>query len=323
MKQLLYILCLVGVSFISKAQEITFSQQYALNQFLNPASVGSAFSKSRFTAIMRSQAIDGNKLNATYYAGFDLNYHQFSYGFNMLSDQIMSGAIQYNTFNFNISNKIFLDALQEKTLAIGLGATYTDVSLDKTKLIFADQYDYRAKIVGGTAEYFNLAPSKFSSDVGFVYKKHNQFNYFELGGAATFYSKALISVVTLNESNDIRYTGHVNFEKEITPGMTFALHASGMLKNSNSIILMGGAIGLPFFYEYENERRLYVGMNYRLKDALIPSIQIVNDAYSLGFSYDIYNNDMTQANLKPSAFELSFRKFFTRKSKEKLSSVFN
>jgi hypothetical protein len=317
------LILLLAFNSTAKAQEITFSQQYTLAQFLNPASVGSEFSTSRFSSAMRTQSIDGNKLNATYFGGFDVNYHQFAYGVNMISDQIMSGAIQYNTFNFNMANKVFLDASEEKSLAIGLGATYTDVSLDKTKLIFADQFDYRAKIVGGSSEYFNLSPSKFSSDVGFVYKKHTSNQFLEYGGAATFYTKALISVVTYNESNDIRLTGHLNYEREIAPGMTFAFHVSNLRKNSHNITLVGGAIGLPFFYEYENERRLYVGMYYRLKDAYIPTIQLVNDSYSFGVSYDVYNNDLTQANLKPSSFELTFRKFFSRKEKEKLSSIFN
>ncbi len=47
------------------------------------------------------------------------------------------------------------------------------------------------------------------------------------------------------------------------------------------------------------------------------------DDYNLGFSYDIFSNQLSSANLKPSGFEISFSKSFGRKRSYLYKTLFD
>jgi hypothetical protein len=66
-----------------------------------------------------------------------------------------------------------------------------------------------------------------------------------------------------------------------------------------------------------------VGCYYRLKEAIIPTLSLMLDTNVFGISYDVYNNDLTGANLKQNSFEISFSKSFGKKRNEFLRTIFD
>jgi hypothetical protein len=54
-----------------------------------------------------------------------------------------------------------------------------------------------------------------------------------------------------------------------------------------------------------------------------PSILLVEDDYNLGFSYDIFSNQLSSANLRPNGFEISFSKSFGRKRNYLYNTLFD
>jgi hypothetical protein len=81
----------------------------------------------------------------------------------------------------------------------------------------------------------------------------------------------------LSEKIHYLYNSQINPETEITitPGGTYALYTA-----FTTIIEPG--------------------------DAVIPSVKILMNKQTLGFTYDIYNSNITQARLRQNTFELSF-----------------
>jgi hypothetical protein len=69
--------------------------------------------------------------------------------------------------------------------------------------------------------------------------------------------------------------------------------------------------------------RVYLGLYSRLGDAIIPSFSLMMDKYIFSLSYDIYQNSLTTANLKPTGFELSLSVSFGEKKYSYLRTIFN
>ena len=67
-----------------------------------------------------------------------------------------------------------------------------------------------------------------------------------------------------------------NFEKESDDNdKTYMLHASFNNRTKIDQLLVGGAISLPFGNNYEYINRAYIGLSYRVGDAVIPQLTIL------------------------------------------------
>jgi hypothetical protein len=118
-----------------------------------------------------------------------------------------------------------------------------------------------------------------------------------------------------------------NFEKESDDNdKTFMLHAS-FNQRSNSEqskqVLVGGAISLPFGNNYEYINRAYIGLSYRVGDAVIPQLTILLNKHRFGLSYDVYSKKMTGAEFISNVFEFSFSTSLGKRKYEYLRTVFD
>jgi hypothetical protein len=86
---------------------------------------------------------------------------------------------------------------------------------------------------------------------------------------------------------------------------------------------VGAALGLPIQTYNDNNNRFYVGCFYRTKDALVPYVGMLYNKYKVGLTYDIYNNDMTSANLRPQTFEFTLSTYFGKRRNEGMRSLFD
>jgi len=305
----------IGVAINNYAQDPYLSQPYASRQFLNPASVGSVNYDQRLNGNIRSQLIDNNKSFQTIFAGWDFRVNReleqsanyFGFGVNVLSDQIMGGAINTNHVTVNSAYHIFLDDDLYSNIALGLGATVSNTSVDRTKLTFGDQYDAYANLTGNpTAELFINNPTKFSMNTGLLYTKHTNSNFIQLGGSLFFQSTPDLILTTTNNKLNPKTVLYMNVERAFENNYTASIHASFIKRMNNSQLLLGSNLGIPISKNNEFDNKMYLGCYYRVNDAIIPTIKMMFNQYALGLSYDIYDNNITQARIKQNSIELSF-----------------
>ena len=283
-KHILYIILFFTLVSRAVAQDPFLSQPFSANQFLNPASVGKGAYDQKLNGNFRSQLIDNNKAYQTIFVGFDwksspqmlsgINY--LGLGINVLSDQIMGGAINSNYVTFNAAYHIFTDDNYYNNISLGLGATYTNRSVDRTKLTFADQYDGNANFLSATtAEAFKNNASNFSMNAGVVFNRHTENDYLETGASLFFQSKPDLLISTTSPSMSPKTILFINYETGFFETYSASFHASFINKNSIRQILAGGSLGLPIQKTDDNDKRLYIGCYYRLGDALIPSFKLL------------------------------------------------
>jgi hypothetical protein len=103
---------------------------------------------------------------------------------------------------------------------------------------------------------------------------------------------------------------------------TFFLHANYQKRLEVSFLYAGGAIGLPIRSFYDNNR-IYLGCFYRSTDAVVPYVGLQFNKYKIGMTYDIYQNSMTSANLRPQTFEFTLSTTLTNNISKNLKSIFN
>jgi len=100
-------------------------------------------------------------------------------------------------------------------------------------------------------------------------------------------------------------------------------HASYSNRNNMNQLLVGAAFSLPFGSYYEYVNRIYVGLFYRMGDAVIPQFSMLMKQYRFGISYDVYSRGMTGAVLNPNSFELSFSTSFGQKRSNNFRTIFD
>ena len=332
------ILTLLILCFLARdahTQEPYFSQVYSLSQFLSPASVGDGLFQNRIQSNIRTQNLLGNSLAKTVFVGWDTyldniiegSYNYIGIGANVISEQIMGGAMQVNHLSLNISSHIFLDEELNKNLSIGLGGTFSQATLQFDKLNFNDQFSEGELIYNSQSIsllYLNKQANNFLTNTGIKYTHRTESKILEIGGSAFFYIKPELSkMISNNDPPKLKTYFFSNYEKEFLDKKSLALHSSYNTRNNFSQILIGGFVGLPFGSYYLNSNRLYLGCFYRLNNAIIPSVSILLNHYKLGLSYDVNNSEFSKAQIRPSAFEVALLTIIGKKLKKNFRTIFD
>jgi len=206
----------------SNAQEIFLSQPFAAAQFLTPASVGNGVFDQRIQSNFRSQSIAGLNFAKTLVVGWDRKYNrkaqdQSNYlgiGGQIISEQLMNGLLNTNFITVNTAYHLFLDGDEYSNLAIGLGVTYAQTNLDRSKLRFGDMYDPSGKLSGNpSAEIFLSNPGRLSANTGLLYTRHSGSTFLQLSANGFFFAKPDVTNSPYNESPGMRSTLFLNLER--------------------------------------------------------------------------------------------------------------
>lgn len=320
------------------AQDIILSQPYVASQFLSPATVGLGGYQNRVQTNYKSQMFDGNNQNRTIVLGWDSRFKKkdayqknfLGVGAQIMSDQMIGGLIQTNHVTLNLSYHLFLNDEDQSSLSLGLGGTFSNASVDKSKLRFGDQYDDLTGVFKGyntSFENIKPFPYKISANTGLLYTSHTNKKFIQASANAFFYGMPEMTTSNLNEASKLKLGLFLNYEQLLGEFYTMAAHASYYNRLNNSDItrqvLTGVSIGLPFTHDVEEVKRFYVGAYYRIGDAIIPSIAILMNQYRFGLSYELYNNAITGASIRQNGFELTFSKSFGAKRNEFLRTIFD
>jgi type IX secretion system PorP/SprF family membrane protein len=315
-----------------KAQDFVLSQPFAAAQYLSPASVGNGVYDQRIQSNFRTQSIDGSNYARNIVVGWDRKYNrkainQANYlgiGAQIMSEQLLNGLINTNYITFNTAYHLFLDGDEFSNLAIGMGLTYAQTTLDRSKLIFGDMYDQTGNLSGNpSSEIFLSNPGRLSVNTGLLYTKHAYDSYFQLSANGFFFAKPEVINSPYNEAPGMRTAVFMNLERYFNGDYTFLFHGAFSTRNKEESFVVGGSVSMPIKIEYDHDRRLYLGCFYRQNDAITPTINILMDNYIFGLSYDVYTNGLAAAGIRSNSFELTFSKSFGKRKQELMRTLFD
>ena len=310
-------------------------------QFQSPALVGDGMYQQRIQSNLRTQIFGNMNVANTIVASWDSriknnsvdNNNTFGYGFQIMSDQLAGGLLQTNYLTMNLAYRLFLDGDKKHSIALGLAGTYTQTHLNQSKLILGDQLNSQMNNLSTSTGIpisvltFNNFPTSITANTGFVYTSHAENYFIQLGAGAFFNTIPNMVNNVKQEASGMRSNVFLNTETVVNEDKTFVLHASFNNRSNNDSlhqpILIGGSIGLPIGNKFEEDKRLYLGCYYRIREAFIPTFSLMMGSYIFGISYDIYNNDLSGANLRQNSFELSLSKSFGKKRNEFLRTLFD
>lgn len=334
-KKFLILLLLIVFAVNTYAQQgIVLSQPYISSQLLSPASVGNGIYDQRIQTNLKSQFLDGNNLYRTLVSGWDSRFkntdaeekNYFGIGVQVISDQAMAGVINSNYITIASAYHLFLDDNLKNELSLGLGVTYGQTYLDKSKLRFGEGFNIDGSYTTGNYDYLNSIkpfPHDFYYNTGLLFTRHTENNFIQGGLTASFLSKPKVLVLNVDTASGMKSSAFFNYEKGLENGNTFMTHLSFSNKNGLNQIVVGGLWSFPFKDKMEKINRIYIGCFDRLDDAIIPSVSIMMDKYTFGLSYDIYNNDLSGAKLKQNGFEIGLSVSFGKKRNEWMRTIFD
>ena len=334
-KKFLILLLLIVFAVNTYAQQgIVLSQPYISAQFLSPATVGNGIYENRIQTNLKSQFLDGNNLYRTLVSGWDSRFknadpeqtNYFGVGAQVISDQAMAGLFNSNYITLDFAYHLFLDANLKNELSLGIGGTYGQTYLDKSKLRFGEGFNIDGSYTAGNYDYLNSIksfPHDFYYNTGLLFTRHTENNFIQGGLTASFLSKPKVLVLNVDTASGMKSSAFLNFEKELENGSSFMTHLSFSNKNGLNQIVVGGLWSFPFKDKMEKINRIYIGCFDRLEDAIIPSVSIMMDKYTFGLSYDIYNNDLSGAKLKQNGFEIALSVSFGKKRNEWMRTIFD
>jgi hypothetical protein len=241
-----------------------------------------------------------------------------------MSEQLENGLINTNYITFNTAYHLFLDGDDFSNLAIGMGITFAQTTLDRSKLNFENSYNPSNGLFDiPTNEIFLPNAGRLNVNTGLLYTKHSYDSYFQLSANGFFFAKPEVNNSPFNEPPGMRTAVFMNLEKYFNGDYTFLLHGAFSNRNKLNSYFVGGSVSMPIKIEYDHDRRLYLGCFYRQNEAIVPTVNILMDSYIFGISYDINMKGLAAAGLRSNSFELTFSKSFGKRKQELMRTLFD
>ena len=313
----------------SYAQDPSFSQFFSSPLNINPALTANINSDWRLISNIRDQWIGPASPYMTGTVSYDTKLNQSNenvstsnyvgIGGMLMYDKTM-GGIQKSTYaSLNLSYNVKLsedDYGNTQKLSAGFGGIYGRKNIDFSKLDFSNQFmgsGFDTNLPSGEEALNNMKPY-YSLSAGLVYSTSSETTNFDFGVAGFHLNKPKQTYVQdENQFLAIRKVVHANFETIVNDKVVF--NANGIYQNQAkaSYFSVGGSLGYHIDEE-ENGTMVNAGLWYWSKNAVIPYIGVAYKDMQFGFSYDVTISKLTQAEKKPSTFEVSLILRGTRKA---------
>ena len=321
---------LIGV-LKAHGQTPFISQPFVATNFFNPANVGfgrnnqlQSFYRNQFSGVGDPYKTIGVGVDFALFKNEENEgYHNFGMGIQGVSEQVLNGILQTNEITLSLANRVFLNVHRTSYFSIGISSTFISRNVDRNALTFGDQYNSGRLFNTTSLETIGDFPTKFSTNGGIMYSYLSP-DLFLQTGASTFYINRSSNTQTYGNINQtFQFIATLNFEHRLLEDHTLVLHADYQNRLESEFIYAGAAIGLPIYPRDELQNRFYLGCFYRSKDAIVPYVGLLYNKYKIGLTYDIYNNNMTMANLHPQTIEFNLSTYLGRNISKNLKSLFN
>lgn len=315
----LYVLCFTATR--SAAQDIHFSQFYETAILRNPALTGIFSGDYKVGVNYRTQWTDLSVPFETALVSAEtrilVNKDNADYvSFGLVSTYDKAGAINFTSIQVcpAINYNKFLDDVHRSYLSVGFMGGYEQRSVDQSKMTFSSQYvggNYSPLNPSGENEVFTPVHN-FDLSAGVSlnssFGEHNRINYY-LGAAAYHITKP--SETFQGENAFIRlntkWEADAGFKYSITQQYALTMHFNYSNQAPYQETIGGGFISWKSMNSVMayNNFTLYLGLFYRLHDAIIPTVKFDYHNYSITFSYDDNNSSLKPASTGVGGYEIS------------------
>ena len=319
------------ITGIGYGQTPYMSQSFVATNFFNPAAVGfgdnnqfQSFYRNQFSGVGDPFRTVGVGVDFALFKNEENDYfNNFGLGLQGVSDQVLNGVLQKNEITLSLANRVFLNRDRTSYLALGISSTFITRNLDRSALTFGDQYNSGRLFNSTSLETIGDIPAKFSTNGGLLYSFISPDMFIQAGGSTYYINRSSSTQTYGNVNQSFQFISTLNVERKFFDNNTFFVHANYQNRLEAEFIYVGGAWGIPIQTYNDNNNRFYVGCFYRSQDALVPYIGLLYNKYKIGVTYDIYNNKMTQSNLRPQTLEFTLSTYLGRNISKNLKSIFN
>jgi type IX secretion system PorP/SprF family membrane protein len=320
----LSILSSVFTSLNTAAQDIHFSQFYENAILRNPALTGIFSGDYKAGVNYRQQWSNISVPFTTVLASAESRIlvnrgvgDYLSYGVTATYDK--AGSISFNSFqiipaiNFNKA----IEDNHNSYLSLGFSGGYIQRSIDLSKATFSTQYVNGAYDPGNASRenMTNTVIRNYDLSAGLSLNStagpNNEVNYY-IGVAGFHVTKpkhAFNNQETLIRLTP-KYTANMGFRWNINEQYGFTAHMNYLNQSPYKETIVGGLLSWKSVHQYEAKPfTLHIGTFVRLKDAIIPTMKMDYQSYSVTVSYDINTSGLRPASEGMGGFEISL---FTR-----------
>jgi type IX secretion system PorP/SprF family membrane protein len=296
---------------------------------INPALTGVAYD-FRANVNYKSQWKSLNSAYSTYAANFEtafkhkkLNKAHMSAGANFYRDMSGDGKMATTSFNLNLATVIKVGKYNDFSLGLMGGAT-TRTLKSPENLTWENQYDgfkYQSALPSGEYDQNNsFTRADFGGGINFhhsesdLYLSSNNGSRFDIGAAVYHYNSPENSFFGYgSDKENLRYNAYATavFCKSgsnlcFAPGVIY--QAQGPAKEVILSSLFKFIINQQSVHtDKEKPSAISAGLQYRFKDALIPTFLYEYDKYAIGLAYDINLSNLTTASKSKGGFEFALR----------------
>lgn len=318
MRKLCILLLLFTGSYAS-AQDIHLSQFFNTPLLQNPALAGVFTGDIRIQAVYRNQwqstgfPYQTNALSAEYKFGVGSGDDFMTLGASTFYDQ--AGVMKLKTLqvmpaiNFHKS----LSGNKNSYLSGGFMAGFVNRQFDGKNLTFDNQYtggQYDPSAATGE-RFTGLSRGFFDAAVGLSYNSDaGEKGSYYLGASLWHFNKPSYSFL----SDNIQLAPKWQFQGGVRTWLNDALQLTlegNYLMQDNYSETIGGA-RVQYFFDGEmitdaaiSEFSVAGGLYVRLKDAIIPYVQVSYNHMDVGISYDVNTSPLKSASQGRGGFELS------------------
>ena len=317
-------MCLLKISALllavsANAQDVHFSQFYENSIMRNPALTGIFSGDYKVGANYRTQWSNISVPFQTFLVSAETRVatnraigDYLSFGVSAIYDK--AGSVSFNTLqvypalNYNKT----LEDVRNSYLSVGFAGGYIQRSLDFSKAKYSSQYvngGYSPNNPSGenftnsTIENYDVAAGiSFNSSAG----PNNIVNYY-IGFSAFHLNKPKH---TFEDDNALivlapRYSCNAGFSWRINDNFGLNAHGDYNMQSTYRELIAGGMLSWQSNSEMAKKFRLYGGAFVRMKDAIIPTVKIDYDIYSMTFSYDANTSTLKTATAGAGGYEIS------------------
>jgi type IX secretion system PorP/SprF family membrane protein len=321
---------LLAPGFILFFSRVAWSQDHHLSHYdvvtayYNPATTGMFGAdkfKYRITADQRSQwGAIGVRPYLTSYAAFDMPYiiRNSKIGFGGYIINNNGGLAKLNSFSMMAAAAYDIigsqnrksGLIQKHILSVGLQMGFFYRSTNNNDLSYDVQYSYQDggafdKNLPSNEVYSRLNIARFDANLGLYYQYLERAKkvYPYAGFSMSHISRPDESMVGGVKRIPMRFIINagskiiVDEKLDLTPRLVYLAEASAY----------DFTFGLLANYQvHENGTKLQLGLDYRLRDAVIISVGMKQKDYSVRFSYDINTSYLRNFSSGRGAWEISF-----------------
>ena len=296
-----------------QAQSYHFSQLYSAPIMVNPANTGYFPGDVRVSMNFRSQwAADKTPYITTALGGeYRLlrdklpETSQFGVGVTFMNDQSMARAVQSNGLGAAVGYHIGLDGAGIHSLGIGVHGTFTQRRIDISRLSFENQfgsggYDPSLPIgedIGSTRSSF------FDVNAGLMYHANFENKSYFLGAAVFNSFQHTDNMLDEQFKMPMRFSVQGGASFDVDPDSRIYFSALSQRQAEVQETTIGAAYGRQMMEGMRD--RLFLGLWYRLGDAVFPYLGYQIGGFRGGLSMDVTMSKAKSASSLRNAIELS------------------